>query len=650
MTVGCQKKHRRAGDSVTFGSGLEPGECMFRSIGTQVEPSTPWEVIAVAEWIDAAMQPGHFLLAPDLQLEWVAAKAEETAWELFRGRLLDERQTRERRSFVAWSVYERDGDTRAAEPLLSVKFDVRGRTVHVTRGLLCHVWEGHDAGDGVIESRETTRWTRELVGGMAIDQFGEAALRDELMCLLWQGVVGTSRLPLHSLEAPLPAFTLGRLHYVPRPADAGESPLTDWQVALHAGLSSRERVKLLEFTLRSASPDDVPKVALGWASFGFTGRDLLALLRRMFNDVSLSPWTRLVDNALAWLDALVDQQVVTVAEQADFLAHLLCKLGRHLAAYDLVTFHYRGANYPDALLLDAVLRRFLAIGETHPTLFNESSPLPLGGGVAAGMKSQLRRRALRQGCLLRKHYEGHYVPDAPTSPGENARVMPASHPRVPEPQLLQMMRRKKQLFADAPLTSLLSTAARAALAASVADLQRIEERVEMGTALFIDRPLGYGKAAGEPDQTPLLAHEAFSPSLAEKRLSELRELLAACGIEPPSEAIDANFRQRGDVPGVLAAELAASPRPVAALADLRRVADDFVVRLTMPVGLRTLWDALGLPGELPHVLLQRGDPPVLTGYDTEYRVVVELTVDAGAGYTTRAGVEVPRNGVAARWT
>ena len=42
--------------------------------------------------------------------------------------------------------------------------------------------------------------------------------------------------------------------------------------------------------------------------------------------------------------------------------------------------------------------------------------------------------------------------------------------------------------------------------------------------------------------------------------------------------------------------------------------------------------------------------PVLTGYDAEYRVVVELTMDGTAGYATRAGVELPRNGVTARRT
>ena len=53
----------------------------------------------------------------------------------------------------------------------------------------------------------------------------------------------------------------------------------------------------------------------------------------------------------------------------DFLGWLLRQIGRHLTAYDLVTFHHRGANYPDALVLDAVLKAYLARIEREPELF-----------------------------------------------------------------------------------------------------------------------------------------------------------------------------------------------------------------------------------------------------------------------------------------
>ena len=105
---------------------------------------------------------------------------------------------------------------------------------------------------------------------------------------------------------------------------------------------------------------------------------------------------------------------LTAEEHVDFLSYLLRQLGRHLTAYDLVTFHHQGANYPDMLLLDLVLKVFLQQVEERPSLF-EGSPADDSGG---GGQKRLRRRALRQGWILRGQYEGHPVPDAPTSPGE----------------------------------------------------------------------------------------------------------------------------------------------------------------------------------------------------------------------------------------
>src|SRR5581483_1487988 len=115
---------------------------------------------------------------------------------------------------------------------------------------------------------------------------------------------------------------------------------------------------------------------------------------------------------------------------------------RHLTAYDLVTFHHRGANYPDALLLDAVLRRLPGLIEARPQLF-----LPAADDPAEGQtRKRLRRRALRQGWLLWHTYRGLPVPEVPTSPGENARVLPSPYPHVDEEQILQPGRRPRRLY------------------------------------------------------------------------------------------------------------------------------------------------------------------------------------------------------------
>jgi hypothetical protein len=162
-----------------------------------------------------------------------------------------------------------------------VKLDVHTRQIHVVRGILCYAWEGYDAGGGVIESREITKWTYELVGTIVLERFITLPeVRDELICLLWQAVVGTSRLPLTSLEAPLPAFVLGQLYYLYR-ADAGDGPVTSWEDGLQFGMQARiarhELVKLVEFTLRRVAVDELPRVVAVFQA------DWPGLLRSLFN-------------------------------------------------------------------------------------------------------------------------------------------------------------------------------------------------------------------------------------------------------------------------------------------------------------------------------------------------------------------------------
>jgi hypothetical protein len=379
------------------------------------------------------------------------------------------------------------------------------------------------------------------------------------------------------------------------------------------------------------------------------GFSLPRLLRALFNDVSLSPYTRYVDNALAWVDLLVERGALTMEEKIDFLGYLLRLLGRHLTAYDLVTFHHRGANYPDALLLDSALQAYVRVIDRQPNCFSGADP-----------QGRLRRRALRQGCLMRRHYEGHLVPDLPTSPGENARVMPASHPRVPEEQLLQPQRRRRQLFADESLTRWLNEPARLVLAQSVRDLEQLDERTELGTGVFVDRPLGYAKPPAEPDLTPLLAHEAFSPSLAQRRWQELQRLSAELGLSFDRAAFQCYFEHGAWPAGLPHAQLAKCPRPAAALTDVRQVADDFVVLRTLPGGaaeFMQLFDWQALMERLSLRFLGEGtvrlcvqvlnvaQQPVLAFFDAQLRRRLEMIVDVAQGYARRAGVEVPRAGL-----
>src|SRR5262249_21322709 len=143
--------------------------------------------------------------------------------------------------------------------------------------------------------------------------------------------------------------------------------------------------------------------------------------------------------------ALLEAGYLTKDDCLDFLTWLLRQLGRHLTAYDLVRFHHRGANYPDALLLDAVLKTAFSLVENYPDL---CMPGP-GESPQEAAKRRRRGRGLRQGWLHHRALEGLPVPDAPTSPGENARVLPC--PRVPEEQLVTPATRSRRLYAGDPL-------------------------------------------------------------------------------------------------------------------------------------------------------------------------------------------------------
>src|SRR5262249_19262083 len=183
-------------------------------------PSLPAPLSAesVREVVEDVLAPGHFFTGACLRLEWAHVTEQETPWEVFRGRLLDRSHTRQMQRFEVWNIYLVDEAGHSSEPLLSLKLDRGGGKLHIVRGLLCYVWEGYDAGGNVYLSRETTRWVRELTGTILIDRFTTIGdLLDELICRPFHAVVGASRLPLTSVEAPLPAFSLGRLARFYRP-------------------------------------------------------------------------------------------------------------------------------------------------------------------------------------------------------------------------------------------------------------------------------------------------------------------------------------------------------------------------------------------------------------------------------------------------
>ena len=633
----------------------------FRSLLPPIRSAICWRE-SIQMLLAEMFRPAHFYLGAQLSLRWEHVAEQELVWEIFQGRLLDPAHTRCRRSFAAWTIHA----TRSAsqdqpnEPLLALYLDDASRQLHLVRGLDSYVWEGYDAGGNVYLSRERRKWVRERVATLALDRFTEEEeLRDELACALFQAVVGTSRLPLSSVETPLPLFSFGQLFYCYRP-DAPETsgPVRGWRGLLtdmlRPVLNPREEAHLLETFLHAAPTEEMNDAAAAfvrrWSECGRTVTNLSALLRSMFNEVSLSPFTALATKTLAFLRALEKDGLFRTEQVVDFLSYLLRHLGRHLTAFDLVVFHHRGANYPDALLLDMMLKEYRTILERRPDLFLDAASEDERGR----RQKRIRRRALRQGWLLRRRYEGHAVPDLPTSPGENTRVLPPSHPRVPEDQIAQPARRTRRLYAEDPLLPRLSGQLAKVLRQSHLDLEDAEEWRELGLGVFLDRPLGVGKVGAEPDATLLLSAEAFSASIARERLLALA---GDVGVNP-DDAVVQRLLVRPPLPGLPLDAIGAAVRPgTVCLADASRAAADFVFLRSTPSSVKaflTQFDFTPLTQRFDMADLLHGEEVLIARsaasgalviHDSRLRPRVELEMAAEKGFESRAGQEYPMNGL-----
>src|SRR5262249_58821402 len=124
-----------------------------------------------------------------------------------------------------------------------------------------------------------------------------------------------SRLPLTSVEAPLPDFTLGELGYfyrsLVRVPDAPMESCHDLiEGAWQADLSWLEQVKLLELVLRATPADRLQAATALWSA---RLRQLRAdrtipwLLRGLFDGRGLSPYTDLGAHELGFLPHLEQQ-------------------------------------------------------------------------------------------------------------------------------------------------------------------------------------------------------------------------------------------------------------------------------------------------------------------------------------------------------
>jgi hypothetical protein len=525
--------------------------------------------------IEQLLRPGHFFVAGKGRLQIDRQQQASLPWELFRGHLLDESQTRAQKTFETWNVCVSPADGGATEPLLAVLFEPSERVIYVIRSIDTYVQEPYVTPANVVLTREARKWVRELVATYDLtaagcgrrpvsgrsQQFPTRDFEREVGHDLMLAAIGSSRLPITSVETPLPRFSLGHFGYFPNAVADGAQPMTTADDLIARGLTIEalplERAKVLELSLRTIHADEVRVVAERflerWHNLGGTKADLTVLWKTLFNHLALTPYTQFVDRLIDLLRELGRPEWLGAEQTVDLLSFMLRSLARHLTAFDLITFHNQGANFPDAFLNDSLLRAILPLIEQHPDLFQRRN----GDSRAVDHLKRLRRRALRQGWLIRKEYEGHPVPDLPTSPGENRWVLPAPFTRIPDEQLADPRTRRKTLFPDQPAEQLLPDRARDVLEKSIDDLADVGcqlgsspsalesernretptadeataelasvELRELGMALYLDRPLGVFKEPAEVDRTPLLSYEAFSLTIAEARLQKL------CGVPP----------------------------------------------------------------------------------------------------------------------
>ena len=585
--------------------------------------SIPEDVIAS---VTRVLQPHCLYASPPLQLRVEFCPAETIAWERFQGHLLGASATRQVRQFASWNVRlatipaELEGTT--PEPILSLKWDHDDATLFIVRYLLVEGWETYEPTPGVIASRPARQSLAELVAAVDV---AAASSQADLHAQVEQGVrlalTGVSRLPIVSVESPHPLFSYGWCCggvHSDSSATIARDPLSLFHSELSAagGESGRVRPWLFEFVLRACALEQVEEVADAMiARIADPKAKIPPLLQAVFHHVSLTPMTDFLQKWLHLLDVLAKPARLGVEASIDLAGYMLRHLIRHLTAYDLHRFHSFGANYPDAVFLDQLLRRMVNWSITERPRFVGQEPCAV-----------LRRRALRMGWMARTHYEGLPVPDHPTSQGENLRVLPGMV-AVPEDQITRPQSRSRKLFLEQPTSQLFLGDAMLVLADALNDLELPQERAELGRAVYLDRPFGILKPMGAIDKTPLISSLAYSESIAAGRWKSLQEqgwLRNRAWQSPPSAIVG----------GVSVSRYPTAPRSgVISLADARLAAEDFCWLVTTPSSRRVLLeqllpDASDIDWSKPGLFLRTDDAqaarrgePFLRWFDREWREI-----------------------------
>lgn len=581
------------------------------------------------------LAPGRFYVRTPLSLRFEPARLESRRWQLYKGELVPPQQTRDVAAFHQASLFADLPGYPCLGPVISLLLSEDGSTILVLRGFAVH---GHEAfGEGnVIQTRAAVLWQEERI--RTVD--ATSPRREEESAGGVQAALrGTSRLAITSVESPHPLYAHGLLGL--RPLLLGMDAASGHALAdlLRPDQDTSDLARSLDFILRLSESKEVAKLAawLGRTPTLATPEQRARLLATWFTEVALTPD---LGQAVKMLQLL--RHWLSEREYQKRLSAWLRQLAWHLTAFDLRRFHHQGANYPDALFLDELLRRLCEAIASSDHLESRTAS------------------ALRLGSWHRCNLDGLAVPSRATSVGENRRVSPLGEPPVPETELVDPGQRSRQLFVKEPFA--------AAYASFLPLIQKAwampwsdEDLLDLGRATFLDRPLGIFKEfqGWRRDQTPLAAYRMVSRSIAQRRLEDahVRGWLDRQGLRESLEQLSAL-----QISGIAAGDLQL-PKPragVVCLEDANRVAGDFVVTHSLQAAAQAFLESLDLrcspaatssmAGWLmirsPRARLFAEPNAVFTFFDLEYRPRLEFGLPpevrpAEVQYTERDGVEFP---------
>ena len=122
--------------------------------------------------------------------------------------------------------------------------------------------------------------------------------------------------------------------------------------------------------------------------------DVQHVVYSLFHRLSLSPYTGFVGQLDLSAADMVRADMLGAAAVIDVISYCVAPSGAPLDGVRSERFHHLGANYPDALLLDAMFGEYIGLAARRPDLFLDETGADHSGG------GRIRRRGAATSVAL----------------------------------------------------------------------------------------------------------------------------------------------------------------------------------------------------------------------------------------------------------